>query len=282
MALDPAAVGAAGDPVPIEWTTKDTLLYAVSVGAGADDLAFSTDNTAGVTQQVIPTYPVIMVHRASMHVMKLIGQYNSAKLVHGEQAVSLHRPIPAAGNAVVTATVTDMFDKGTAAVVVVTAAVVMDGEPLCTTRMTTFIRGAGGWGGDRGPSTPRREMPDRAVDHTLTYQTSPDQAFIYRLNGDRNPLHTDPSFARAGGFDRPILHGLCSFGFTGRGLLHLLCAGDPARLLRIEARFASPVLPGEALTISAWETAPGEAIFTTSAGDRIVLDRGLLKYATAG
>jgi acyl dehydratase len=223
-----------------------------------------------------------MVHRASLQMMKRIGNFHPAMLVHGEQAVSLHRPIPPAGKAVVTATVSDMFDKGRAAVVVVTAAVVMDDEPLCSTRMSMFIRGAGGWGGDRGPSAERRRTPDRTADHTITYQTSRDQAFIYRLNGDRNPLHTDPSFAGAGGFDRPILHGLCSYGFTGRGLLHLLCDGDPARFLRVEARFASPVVPGEVLTIAAWDTTPGEAVFTTSVADRAVIDHGLLKFVRTG
>ena len=117
--------------------------------------------------------------------------------------------------------------------------------------------------------------PERPPDHEVTYQTSPDQAFVYRLNGDRNPLHTDPSFAAAGGFDRPILHGLCSYGFTGRALLHALCGSDPARFHHIEARFASPVMPGEALTVRAWETGDGEAVFTTSVGDRVVIDQGL-------
>jgi acyl dehydratase len=199
-------------------------------------------------------------------------------LVHGQQAVTLHRPIPPEGTATLTSKLTDMFDKGKAAVVVTVNDVTMDGEPLYSTRMSAFIRGEGGWGGDRGPSGPQNEPPDRAPDHTVTYQTSPDQAFLYRLNGDHNPLHTDPSFAAAGGFDKPILHGLCSYGFTGRGLLHLLCDADPAKFHHIEGRFASPVMPGEALTIKAWETTPGEAVFTTSVGDRVVIDQGLLKY----
>jgi len=101
---------------------------------------------------------------------------------------------------------------------------------------------------------------------------------LYRLNGDRNPLHSDPSFAAMGGFDRPILHGLCTYGFTGRALLHSLCGGESSRFKHIEGRFASPVIPGESLTINAWVTAPGEAVFTTSAGDRIVIDQGLIKF----
>jgi acyl dehydratase len=120
--------------------------------------------------------------------------------------------------------------------------------------------------------------PEREPDHQVTYQTSPDQALIYRLSGDRNPLHSDPSFAAMGGFDRPILHGLCSYGFTGRALLHTLCDGDVAKFHHMEGRFTSPVLPGDALTVSMWETGPGEAVFTTSVGERAVIDQGLLRH----
>ncbi len=278
MPLNPDAVGATSEPAEFSWTSKDALLYAVSIGAGEDELAFTTENTAGVDQVVFPTFPVVMGYGAGRGVMSNIGKFNPAMLVHGQQAVTLARPIPPEGTATLTSRLTDMFDKGKAAVVVTVNDVTMDGEPLYSTRMSAFIRGEGGWGGDRGPSGPQNEPPDRDPDKTVTYQTSTDQAFLYRLNGDRNPLHTDPSFAAAGGFDKPILHGLCSYGFTGRGLLHLLCDSDPATFHHIEGRFASPVLPGEALTIKAWETAPGEAVFTTSVGDRVVIDQGLLKY----
>jgi acyl dehydratase len=135
------------------------------------------------------------------------------------------------------------------------------------------------WGGDRGPSGPQNVPPDREPDHRVTYQTSPDQALVYRLSGDRNPLHSDPAFAAMGGFDRPILHGLCTYGFTGRALLHTLCASDPARFHHVEGRFTSPVLPGEALTVSMWEVGGGEALFTTAVGDRLVIDQGLLRHS---
>jgi acyl dehydratase len=115
-------------------------------------------------------------------------------------------------------------------------------------------------------------------DHRVTYQTSPDQALIYRLTGDRNPLHSDPSFAAMGGFDRPILHGLCSYGFTGRALLHTLCGSEASHFHHIEGRFASPVLPGDALTVAMWETGDGAALFTTSVGDRAVIDQGLVRF----
>jgi len=174
-----------------------------------------------------------------------------------------------------------MYDKGKAAVVVTEAAVrLASGEPLWTTRSSLFIRGEGGWGGDRGPSGPQNEPPvDTAPDHEVTLQTSPDQAFVYRLSGDRNPLHTDPSFAALGGFDRPILHGLCTYGFSGRALLRELCDDDVTRFQHIEGRFSSPVLPGDALTVRMWRTGASEAVFTTSVGDRTVIDQGLCRFS---
>jgi acyl dehydratase len=277
MALNPDAVGATSDPVDVSWTSKDALLYAVGIGAGHDELAFTTENTKGVEQRVFPTMPVVIGWGAGSALGK-IGSFNPALLVHGQQAVTLHRPLPVEGRATLVGKVVAMYDKGKAAVVVSETEATMDGAPLYTTRMSAFIRGEGGWGGDRGPSGPQNVPPDRGPDEEASATTSPDQAFVYRLSGDRNPLHTDPSFAAMGGFDRPILHGLCTFGFTGRALLHHVCESDPDRFHHIEARFAAPVYPGEDLTVRMWKTEPGEAVFTTSVGDRVVIDQGLLRY----
>ena len=284
MPLNPDAVGSKSEPSETSWNSKDALLYAVGIGAGADELAFTTENTKDVEQLVFPTFPVVLGGGGSA--MGKIGTFNPALLVHGQQSVTLHRPIPVSGKATVTGEITGIYDKGTAAVVVSQAVAVMDGEPLYTTTMSAFIRGEGGWGGDRGPSGPKNVPPERDPDHEVTYQTSPDQAFVYRLSGDRNPLHTDPSFAAMGGFPRPILHGLCSYGFTGRALLHSLCGSDPAKFHHIEGRFAAPVMPGDALTVRMWSLGNGESVFTTSAVDpsdpstaRVVIDQGLLKHA---
>jgi acyl dehydratase len=279
MPLNPDAVGSTGEPVDASWTSKDCLLYAVGIGAGTDELAFTTENTKDVEQQVFPTFPVV-VGWGRGSAMGNIGTFNPALLVHGQQSVTLHRPIPPDGSATLQSEVTGMYDKGKAAVVVTETQATMDGAPLFTTTSSVFIRGEGGWGGDRGPSGPRNVPPeDAAPDHQVVYQTSPDQALVYRLSGDRNPLHSDPSFAAIGGFERPILHGLCTYGFTGRALLHTLCGSDPARFHHIEGRFASPVLPGEALTVDIWETGDGEALFTTSVGGRAVIDQGLVKFS---
>ncbi len=279
MPLNPDAVGTETEPIEVSWTSTDALLYAVGVGAGTSELAFTTENTAGLPQQVLPTFPVVVGWGAGRSPLSAIGTYNPALLVHGQQAVTLAGPLPPAGAATLTSKLVAMYDKVKAAVVVVETRAVCDGEELYTTRSSVFIRDEGGWGGDRGPSGPQNVPPERAPDHLVSSPTSPDQALIYRLSGDRNPLHSDPGFAAMGGFDRPILHGLCTYGFTGRALLHTVCGSDPARFHHIEGRFVSPVFPGEELTVRVWELGDGEAVFTTSVGDRTVIDQGLLRYS---
>ena len=284
MAINPDAVGIVSDPVERSWTSNDALLYALSVGAGADDptgseLKFTTENTSGVTQAVLPTYAVIL-GSAVGGLSKHFGTYDKAKLVHAEQWVELHAPLPATGTLTARASITGVWDKGTAAVIETTTAAndATAGQPLFTTRNRVFIRGEGGWGGARGPSS-RHAVPDRAADITATCQTRPDQALLYRLNGDHNPLHSDPTFAARGGFDRPILHGLCTFGFTGRVLLRELCDLDPRRFASMSARFSWPVLPGDALTVEVWRDEPGTASFRTKNGrGDVVIDGGVCRY----
>ncbi len=282
MPLNPDSVGAVGDVRTMSWNSKDALLYAVGIGAGQADLAFTTENTKDVQQVVYPTFAVVAgsgTTSPGKSAMADIGSFNFAMLVHGSQAITLHRPIPVEAEATVQDKVVAMYDKGKAAVVVTEAETKLkSGELLWTTRSSVFIRGEGGWGGDRGPSGPQNEPPSKAPDHEVTLQTSPDQAFVYRLSGDRNPLHTDPSFAAIGGFDRPILHGLCTYGFTGRALLKALCDNDVTKFKHIEGRFSSPVMPGDALTIRMWNVAAGETVFTTSVGDRVVIDQGLVRH----
>lgn len=282
MALDPNAVGATGDVRRISWTSKDALLYAVGIGAGRADLAFVTENSHGVEQRVYPTFAVVAgseSSRGGTTAMSKIGSFDFARVVHASQAVTLHRAIPAAGEADVQDRIVAIQDKGESAVVVsASEATLPGGEPLWTTESAIFIRGGGGFGGERGTSGPRNVAPDRSPDHEVTLTTSPDQAYVYRLSGDRNPLHSDPWFAIQVGFDQPILHGLCTYGFTGRALLAELCGGDVGRFRHVEGRFSSPVIPGDALTVRMWRTGNGEAIFTTSVGDRVVIDQGLARF----
>ncbi len=282
MPINPDAVGATSQPSQGSWTSKDCLIYALGVGAGVEDptgfeLEFTTENSQDVEQRVLPTFPVVIPGGGS--VFAHIGDFNPAMLVHGEQSVTLHGPLPVAGTVSSVSRITGIYDKGSGAVVA-SESVATDtrtGLPLYTTTMSAFIRGEGGFGGDRGPSG-KVEFPERGPDHTITYQTRPDQALLYRLSGDRNPLHSDPKFAQLGGFDRPILHGLCSFGFTGRALLHTLCGSDPARFSSMAARFSMPVYPGQALTVSMWVTGPGTAQFRTSTDSGVVIDGGQFTF----
>jgi acyl dehydratase len=286
MAPNLEVVGKESGSSERSWDSKDALLYAVGVGAGsidpgaANELAYTTENSIGVEQRVLPTYAV-MLGGAPVDYSS-IGDINFANLVHGEQSIKLHAPIPVSGSVRNSGKVTGIFDKGSGMVIAAeaTAVSVETGQPLITTTSSVFIRGSGGWGGDRGPSGPRNAPPDRQPDHTVTYQTRPDQALTYRLSGDRNPLHSDPEFAKLAGFPRPILHGLCTFGFTGRALLHTLAGGDDRRFTGMEARFARPVFPGQALTVKVWKTGPGEALYTTENDDgEVVISEGRATFA---
>ena len=269
-------VGAEGAPVQHSWTSKDALLYAVGVGAGTDELAFTTENSHDVPQRVLPTLAAV-IGGGVASAISAVGPFDFAMLVHGEQSFVQHRELPVEGSLTATGRITGIHDKGSGAVIAVEGECIDDatGELLLTVGSAVFIRGEGGWGGDRGPSGDRNAPPDRAPDRSVTYQTRPDQALLYRLSGDRNPLHSDPWFAQLAGFDRPILHGLCTYGFTGRALLHAMCDSDPARFRSMEGRFASPVFPGEALTIDMWNAGSGECVFVTRGGDgRVVLAGG--------
>jgi acyl dehydratase len=283
MALDHSLIGVPGEPHERSWTSKDALLYAVGVGAGLGDplaeLAFTTENSQGIEQQVLPTYAVLISQAPAA---RNLGDFNRAMLVHAEQSFELHRPLPVAGTARTTAMVTGIYDKGSGALVTTQAEAVdaATGEKLVTARSGIFIRGEGGFGGDRGGSEPWHR-PEREPDHAVAMQTRPEQALVYRLSGDRNPLHADPKFAARGGFARPILHGLCSYGVTGRALLHALCDSDPARFAAMSGRFSHPVLPGDTLTISIWlaDGEPGLALFQTATQDgTIVIDRGSARF----
>jgi acyl dehydratase len=281
MPIKPEAVGSRGEPVEHSWDSKDCLLYAVGVGAGLDELAFTTENTADTPQQVLPTMAVVLA-TGGFGAMAKVGTFNPAMLVHGEQAIELHGPIPTEGRVSTVGELTGIWDKGKGAVIE-TSSVSTDvstGRPLFTTRSSAFIRGEGGFGGDRGPSGPRNVAPERAPDHEVTYVTRPDQALTYRLSGDRNPLHSDPKFAAMGGFPKPILHGLCTYGFTGRALLHTLCGSDPARFRSMEGRFSSPVFPGEPLTVRMWVDGDAAVFQTTGDDGRIVLDAGRCEFAS--
>jgi acyl dehydratase len=292
MGLNPDAVGMTSEPSERSWDHRDALLYALGVGAGALDptgfeLEFTTENTAGLDQKVLPTFATIVGQGGRP--MADLGDIDMTKLVHGEQVIILHGEIPVSGTVRITTTVAGMYDKGSAGLVVLESESVdaTTGAPAFTTRTGLFIREAGGFGGPRGPEGDEeselagRPVPSREPDEVVSYATRTDQALLYRLSGDRNPLHSDPAFAKRAGFDRPILHGLCTYGFTGRALLHAVCVSDPARFGAMRARFSKPTMPGDTLSISVWDigdSAKGAYRFRTETQrGETVIDGGLFR-----
>ena len=278
MAIDPNAVGQKGQPSKRSWDSKDALLYAVGIGAGTDELQYTTENTKDITQKVFPTFAVIIGGGGIP--MKEVGSFNPALMVHGEQGIELLGEIPPDGEIESVGECSAIWDKGSAAVLEFTSESrnVATGQLLLRTKTSLFCRGEGGWGGDRGPSD-KLEFPDRSPDKKITYSTREDQALTYRLSGDRNPLHSDPSFAALGGFDKPILHGLCTYGMTGRALLHGLCEGDAARFLSMNARFSKPVIPGDSLTVSMWVDGQKALFRTENQNNEIVIDQGEFSFS---
>lgn len=272
-------------PVVREWTERDTLLYALAVGAGtqdpADELEFTTENSQGVSQMVVPSFASLVV---SARGPRETGDFDLKNMLHAEQSMVFHSPIPPTGSVEAVSTVVGIYDKEKAGIVVQqhVATDRVTGKPLATSTGTFFIRGEGGFGGDRGPTPPPWDIPSTDPDFTVTYPTRQDQSLLYRLTGDRNPLHSDPYAATRAGFPRPILHGMCTYGFTCRALLHTIAGSDPARLLSMSARFSRPVLPGDDLTVRVWAEGDGDAKFQTLNGKGdIVLDRGTATFTPA-
>ena len=278
MPIDPSvAIGADLGSRTFSWTESDVLLYHLGIGAGsrpgdnldAGALRYTLDDAA---LQVLPSFGVVAptFHETNPPPLDLPGcDINLAQVVHGSQSISVSGPLPTSGTATVRTTLTDIWDKGKAAVIwqegVATSP---EGEELWRVRSSIFVRGEGGWGGDRGSAEPV-VVPTRDADHVSSYAVTPQQALLYRLCGDRNPLHADPGFAKAAGFPAPILHGLCSYGIVLRELTDGLLGGDATRVGGFTGRFAGVVFPGETIRVAGWRE--GEAIIgsaTIDGGER--------------
>jgi len=246
------------------WEERDTILYALCLGFGADPL--DNGNLSYVREpglMAMPTAPTVIAWIAEPTFTRL--GIDPALALHGEQKIEVHRPIPAAWTARVSGRVRSVIDKGrNKGAIVVTEHTLTDnttGELVATLTTTCFARGEGGCGGGATPVKRPHLIPARAPDASVSFPTRPDLALFYRLTGDRNPLHADPAAAREGGFDRPILHGLCSFGMTCRAVLQTFGNNDPACIASHQARFASPVFPGDILTVDLWREEPGIVSF---------------------
>jgi len=252
MPIDPSvAIGADLGERTFSWTESDVLLYHLAIGA--TDLRYTLDDER---LQVLPSFGVVAptFHETEPPPLDLPGcDINLAQVVHGSQEIRVHAPIPTSGSASLRTRITDVWDKGRAAVIWQEGtAVSPDGADLWTVRSSIFVRGEGGFGGERGGAT-AVAVPDRAADLTTSYAVTPQQALLYRLCGDRNPLHADPAFAKAAGFPAPILHGLCTYGIVLREVTDGLLGADAAAVGGFSARFAGVVFPGETISVRAWD-----------------------------
>ncbi|MEU3951941.1 MaoC/PaaZ C-terminal domain-containing protein [Streptomyces achromogenes] len=256
MAIDAAqALAAAPRTGEITWDHKDVQLYHLGIGAGRpatdpDELRYTLESRL----HVLPSFATV-AGNGSPGVISGLSMpgidVDLARVLHGGQSIEVHRPVPVRGTATATGRIAAVYDKGTAAVLVLRTEVADADGPLWTDDARIFVRGEGGWGGDRGPSG-RLGPPAGAPDRTVERPIREDQALLYRLSGDWNPLHADPDFAKRAGFDRPILHGLCTYGMTLKAVVDTLLAGDVTRVRGYHSRFAGVVFPGETLRIRMW------------------------------
>lgn len=250
---------------------RECMLYAVGVGMGQDPL--DRAELAFVYEKDLKVMPSMATVIAWDDSIIFDAGVDAPKVVHGEQRIALHRPLPRAAEIRSEARIREVYDKGAkVGALLVTETRIGDaasGEPICVNESVVFARGDGGFGGPAGSPSPLPKVPERAPDAVATFATQPNQALLYRLSGDRNPLHCDPNFAARGGFERPILHGLCTWGFACRAILKACCDYEPKRLASFAARFTAPVYPGETLETEIWREPEG-AHFRTRVVERNV------------
>jgi acyl dehydratase len=274
------------EPTRQTYARKDTILYALGVGVGSRT-PFESSELKYVYEKnlvALPTQAVTLAAGAMRLADPEFG-VNYRMLLHAEQALTVHKPLPPEGTVIGETTIDEIYDKGAAkgAIMYMTRKLfeAATGDLLVTMGAVSFLRADGGFGGkSEGQPKPRAVPGDRAPDRKAALLTSLNQALIYRLSGDYNPLHIDPEVAGVAGFDRPILHGLCSYGMVGRALIKELCGDDPTRLRRLDLRFTSPVFPGEPLHVEIWNQGKGDASFRVVATDRdvVVEDFGRFEY----
>jgi acyl dehydratase len=275
MTLDMTIVGRSGAETTHEWSSKDSILYALGVGAGQDlrrELDYTTELTPG-GQRAIPTMALSIAHSFSER--PHFGDVDRSKLVHAEAAVTFHEELRPAGTVRMQTTITGIHDKGSGALISWRTAGVdgLTGQPLFTTETSGFLRDAGGFGGDRGPST-RVVFPERPADDRIVMHPRPEQALLYRLSGDRNPLHADPEFAARGGYSQPPLHGLCTLGFATRALLGRR-DNSATRLHSLSARFTRVLHPGDDISVHVWDCEPDNVLFRVlDEGGAVIIENG--------
>jgi acyl dehydratase len=265
MAINPAVVGKPTAPQIHSYTWKDTVLYALGIGAKAEELDYLYE---GKGPLVYPTFAVVPTFFANIAAMSEIGG-NLVNVVHGGQTIRIHKPIPPEGTLSTIATVTGLYDIiKMAQAVVSTKTTDAKGELLFETDWSVIYRGEGGFGGPRPPESVKATPPARPADFHVEETTAENQSLLYRLSGDLNPLHADPEIGAMAGFGKPILHGLCTYGFVGRAVIKSLCGGDGSKLRSLSAQFRKPVWPGETLVTEGWVIEPGKAVVRCTAKER--------------
>jgi acyl dehydratase len=265
------------------YRARDAMLYALGLGLGADPM--DAQQLRFVYEEglkALPTMAVVLANAGQWSKNPETG-INWKLLLHGEQGLVLHKPLPAAGTVVGRTVIEEILDKGKdKGALIYSRRDITDKETgalLASLSSTSFLRGDGGFGGPTGPTKPVHQLPERAPDLVCDIATLPQAALIYRLSGDYNPLHADPEIAKAAGFPRPILHGLCTFGVAGHALLRTLCGYDPARLRRMQVRFSSPVFPGETVRTEIWREGGGSFGFRCRIVERdiVAINNGLVE-----
>lgn len=248
--LDFSVIGKKNPERIFKYNWKDAVLYALGIGAQIDELPFIYENTPGGLK-VFPSFATI----ARGVAFPRLGNIFFPKFIHGEELIHLYKPFASQGEIICFSEVTNIYDKGKAAVIHVKfSGLTNNRDPLFDLKSVFFYLGAGGFGGERGPKTEPLTPPEGVVpDFSISYKTNKNQAALYRLNGDTNPLHIDPELARRGGQERPILHGLCTYGYATRAILYAVCDGDVTRFKEFKVRFTNVVYPGETLTTEGWK-----------------------------
>jgi acyl dehydratase len=271
------------------YTVRDTILYALGAGAGiaADTpakLSYVYEQVDGQPLQALPTMSCVLAAPGFWQREEQFG-IDWRKVLHGEQSVTMHKPLPVEGEVHGELAIEAIYDKGEGkGALLYSVRELYDrktGDLLATIRQSSFLRGNGGQGGlSEGAPKPHAVPTDRAADISVAMPTRPEQALIYRLSGDYNPLHADPAAAKASGFEGPILHGMASYGLVGRALLSALCDDDSARLKRLDVRFSTPVYPGETLVTEIWRDAPGKVSFLARVAERgvVAINNGYAEY----
>jgi len=277
--IDLDLVGEKCGPIPFEYTWKDVVFYALSIGAQTEELPFIYENAKGGLK-VFPSFATVMGTHVSAELFKDV-KVDRSRFIHAGEAVRLHREIPPEGKAFVDGEITNIYDKVKGALIIWRLRVMTEtGELLAEAEHGIFYVGAGSFGGDPGPKAEAIETPEGIQpDFAASYYIPENQAALYRLNGDLNPLHLDPNFAKMGGFPRPTLHGLCTYGYAARAIVLSACDGDAARFKEFKARFSGVVYPGDTLVTEGWKDKGSRYLIRSRTDRGVVLSHA---YASVG